>query len=78
MDNQKSRRQHLYYCLIYCISKCVGPPDTPSANSLLVPLNRGTKTDRKILLLFIIRRFALLTRGYASVPSYGGITKVIC
>ena len=21
----------------------VGPPDTPSANSLLVPLNRGTK-----------------------------------
>ena len=28
----------------------VGPPDTPSANSLLVPLNRGTKTDRFIRL----------------------------
>ena len=33
-----------------------------------------TGTDRKIRLLSIIRRFALLTRGYACVPSYEVIT----
>jgi hypothetical protein len=36
-----------------------------------------TGTDRTTQLLSLIRRFALLTSGYASVPSYGGITKVI-
>ena len=36
-----------------------------------------TGTDRETQLLSLIRRFTAFTRGYASVPSYGGITKVI-
>ena len=62
------------------LSVPVGGPTAPgyASNRLTNPVVVGppTGTDRETQLLFLIRRFTAFTRGYASVPSYGGNARI--